>query len=215
MAVDDEAGGLDALVELGGGAGVLAQATVEAVFEQGGQLREFVFDGEAGGFGFADLLARVVFAGAEGGEGVAQLGEALGADAVVEQGLGVLGGEVEQVLGGVGEGVGAQVKESAVAIVGRGLEAGGLLGGGVGVQVAGYFAGAGGQLLAAVGFDGGFAFAGALGLLAQRAEVVGELLELGEGVLEGFILLVGGGVLPESEQGVLGGGVRWPIGAGL
>lgn len=97
----------DALEEVGVGAGVFAHAAVEAVFEQGGELAELGFDGEAGGFAFADLLGGFVFVAAEGTDGVAQLLQAGLRDAVRGQGRGVGGGGGKDAVGGVEQGSGA------------------------------------------------------------------------------------------------------------
>lgn len=206
-AVDDFAGGQHALVELGVGAGVFAQAAVEAVFEQGGQVGELGFDGQAGGFAFADVLARLVFAAAKGVDGVLQLLQTLLGDAVLGEGRGVGGCAGVDGLGGVGEGGGAQGQQGAVAHVGGGLQGAVLLLAGVGVQVAGYFAGRGGEGAAAVGFGGGNALAlAAQALGAQGLQGGDELQQLVDHVLHGLVVLVGLGVKLQGGEGVFGGG---------
>lgn len=127
------------------GAGVLAQAPAETVLHERGQGLELTLDGNAVGFAFADLLARVVLGAAEGVDGVLQLPQALWGHAVVFEGFGVGGSLVVDVLGGVGEGGGAQVQQGAVAVVGGVLQGAVLLVDGVGVHVAGHFAGTGGE----------------------------------------------------------------------
>lgn len=111
----------EALVEVGGGAGVFAEAAVEAVFEQGGELGELGFDGQAGGFAFADLLGGFVFGAAEGADGVAQFLQAGLGEAVRGEGRGVGGGGGEDVGAGVRT-VGTTVRTTGAKV--RGIGAG-------------------------------------------------------------------------------------------
>lgn len=158
-------------MEVGGGAGVFAEAAVEAVFEEGGELGELGFDGLAGGFAFADLLGGFVFAAAKGADSVAQLLEAGLGDAVGGEGRGVGGGGGEDVVGHVEQGGGALLAEGGGRVVGHGLQGAVLLLDGVGVEVAGYFGGYGAEQ----GFAVGFGESGAGGGWGQRDRRAGRL----------------------------------------